>query len=442
MKYVGIALWLILLPLLVALLRQNPHRRHWAYMAIGALLLFAGWHFEAAIIGWPIWNGTVKGTEISPLDALALALIVTRRRSVGWPPLWSLFALYGAVLAFSVVISQVPMASFFSFWQFLRIALLFVAVAGEGDQPIVRRALLSGLSLGLLMQLFYVVLQKAHGVVQASGTAAHQNMLGMMVALSMLPLVGAILAGSRSKLHYTGIAASLLIIAAGGSRATIGIAGGGVVILVLLSVIRQSTPRKMTIIGAGVLALGVAVPVGLATLKDRFGSSTMIAEDTQRLAFERSARAMAADYPFGVGANLYVSIANTKGYAQRAGVAWNFANRSAPVHNAYLLARAETGWIGESVFILFLVVALIRGLIMAFSKRSGAMGEVALASSIALICNVIHNNYEFASHTYFVLGLLAINMGLISASIRTVRRPKQARRPAPRQGQPIPSRPV
>src|SRR4051812_33274233 len=180
MRYVAIVIWLISVPMLISLLRQMPHLRKWAFLVMGALLLFAGWHFEAAIIGWPLWTGVVRGLEIAPIDAIALALIVTRRQSYGLPPLWGFLAFYGAALFLSLVISQVPMATAFVVWQYLRIIVLFAAIAGEGDRPDMRQALLNGLSLGLLMQLFYVVQQKASGMVQAVGTTIHQNTLGMM----------------------------------------------------------------------------------------------------------------------------------------------------------------------------------------------------------------------------------------------------------------------
>jgi O-antigen ligase len=159
----------------------------------------------------------------------------------------------------------------------------------------------------------------------------------------------------------------------------------------------------------------------MMTLKERFGSSSITVQDDQRPAFERAAAAMAADHPFGVGANLYVPTANTKGYADKAGVAWNFYNRSAPVHNAYLLTRAEAGWLGELAFIMLLVVPLLRGLQFAFSRRRGASGEIALGCAVALGVNIVHNNFEFAGLLYNVLMLLAINIALIAATLRTAR---------------------
>src|SRR5690606_7875244 len=122
----------------------------------------------------------------------------------------------------------------------------------------------------------------------------------------------------------------------GGSRGAMAIVAIALVVLVLLSLARRFTQQKLKVLGFGILALAVVVPVGLNTLTARFGDTPFTAEEDQRAAFERAARAMAADHPLGVGANLFVSVNNLQGYAERAGVAWNFANRSAPVHNAYL----------------------------------------------------------------------------------------------------------
>lgn len=425
MRYVALVLILASLPAFIGFLRQNPHRRAWAFTALGVMLFLGDTlRIDGAIIAWPLWNGIARGVEISPVDSLMVALIATRRRTPGALPLWSVVGLYGAALCLSLVPASVPMASLFVCWQFARMILLFMAVGGECHRDDLRAGLLAGLSLGLMLQAGYVMQQKAHGMVQATGTMFHQNSLGMMTELAVLPLLAALLAGDRRKLIIAGIVAGMIVIAGGGSRGAMGIAGGGVVVMMLLSLIRGVTPIKAKVVGLGLVALAIATPLAMMTLKDRFGSSSMTVQDDQRPAFERAATEMAADHPLGVGANLYVPTANTKGYADRAGVAWNFANRSAPVHNAYLLARAETGWAGELALILLLIVPLLRGLRLAFARRHGLRGEMALGSAVALGVNVVHNNFEFAVMTYNVMALLFVNLGLVAALLYADRRSK------------------
>ncbi len=430
MHYVVFALILLSTPMLASMLRQYPDLRPWALTAIGALMFTGGnLRIDAALIGWPMWNGTARGIEISPIDALAMALILTRRGKGPTRPFWIAIGAYGAVLLLSMTQASVWMATLFSCWQFVRAGIVFTAIAGECAWPDLRSGLFRGLSLGLMLQACYVINQKLHGMVQATGTMFHQNTLGMMTELALLILIAALLAGERSKLIKVGIAAGLIVIAGGGSRGAMGIAGGGVVVYVLLSLIRGVTPIKMKMVGLGMLAAVVVVPLGMATLKERFGSESITTQETQRAAFERAATAMAADHPvLGVGANLYVPTANLKGYADRAGVAWNFANRSAPVHNAYLLARAETGWAGELAFLALLIAPLVIGLRFAFKNRVGVSGEIALGAAIAMGVNLVHNSYEFTVFNYEVLTLVFMTIGVIAAQVRGIpaARPRRA----------------
>ena len=428
MRYVALALILISLPVFINLLRGNSLPRPWAFAALGLMLFFGDtWRIDGSVIAWPLWTGTARGIEFSPVDTLALALIATRRPMPGALPFWGPIGFYGAMLLLSALPSSVALATLFSVWQFGRAVLLFAALGGEMQRPDLRNGLLTGLALGLMLQAGYVAQQKASGVVQATGTMFHQNALGMMTELALLPLIAALLAGDKRKVVLVGVGAGLLVIAGGGSRGAMSIAGGGAAVLLLLSLIRGMTPAKAKVAGLAVLALALAAPVAMWTLRDRFGANSITTQDDQRPAFERAARAMASDHPFGVGANVYVPTANTEGYADKAGVAWNFANRSAPVHNAYLLARSETGWLGEIGWILLLVLPMLQCLRFAFGRRQGAAGEVALGSAVALGVNIVHNNFEFAVFTYNVLALLFVNLGLAAAQLRAARFAPRAR---------------
>ena len=434
MGYLLLLVILATLPLILSVLRSQPHRRPLAMTGIAlALFLGSALRVDGTLISWPMWTGTSRGMQVSLVDTLALALILTRRPVPGRLPFWGLLGFYALPLALSLIPAAVPMASFFTCWNYARVVLVFAAVAGECHRDDMRRALLTGLALGLILQAGYVAQQKASGMVQAMGTMVHQNVLGLMTELALIPLLAALLGGDRRKIILAGVAAALIVVAGGGSRGTMGFAGGGAVVMILLSLIRGVTPAKMRVLGFAVLGLAVAAPIGFITLKDRFGNTSMTTQDDQRPAFERSARAMSADHPMGVGANLYVTTANLKGYADRAGVAWNFSNRSAPVHNAYLLARAETGWLGEIALILLIVIPMLRGLKIAFAHRQGMPGEVALGSAVAIGVNAIHNNYEFATHTYNVMALLIINIGFIAAQVRAAAQAKR-QRPGPRPG--------
>lgn len=437
MGYVLLLAVLATLPVFVTLLRRYPHRRNWAIAAIAIALFLGNIRTSAFVIGWPAWPGPVRGLEVSLIDMLALALILTRAKLSGRLPFWGVIAFYGFVLALSVLLAAIPMASGFAVWQFGRLVLLFAALGGEFHRLEALRALVAGLAIGGLIEAGFVIQQKLGGAIQASGNIGHQNMLGMMVELALLPILASLLAGDRRKIVMAGAVGFLIVIAGGGSRGTVAFAALGIVVLMLLSFARSRTTAKFRVAGIGVLALAVAAPLTLATLQDRFGNQTISTADESREALKRAARAISADYPFGIGANQYVNFANKYGYSARAGVEWGSGTLGAPVHHSYLLARVETGWLGEVAFILLLVIPMLRGLVFAFRNRDGPRGEIVLGASIAISLNIAHNNFEYVTHSYNVFAILIINMAVIAALLRPA--PNVARRPSAR---PMADRPL
>jgi O-antigen ligase len=410
-------------PIFVHLLTRYPQKRSLAFTVLAGLLFFAGAiRLEAYFYGWPAWQGTVKGFALSPVDTLAIALIVTRRSRARAIPFAGLFAIYGLTLLISLIPATNAMAAAFSFWLLIRTFLLFAAISLEASKPEVVRALVTGLCIGLAIQAGYVLNQRFHGVVQASGTMPHQNILGMVTEAALLPCVAAMLGGDRRIHVRMGVIAGLTIVALGGSRATLGFTFFGLATLFVLSLLRGATPSKLRILGFAVILSLLAVPIGSATLKRRFGESSFAAPDNGRIALEREANMMAADHLLGVGANNFVLVGNVKGYAARAGVDPMEANRSKPTHNAYLLAKAETGWLGEIALIFLLLIPPYRGLRFGFAKKKGADGETALGSAMAVIVIALHSNYEYAIHMYNALSLTVLNIGIIS-SLLTFRRP-------------------
>lgn len=431
MRFVALALILLSFPILVAWLKQNVARRDWALFAVGLFtFIFHNLQVDAAIISWALWPGISRGIIVSPIDTIGWALILTRSGARNRLPFIGLILLYMVPATLSMAVSAVWMASLFVPLQTLRLLLTFIAVAGELHRPTALRSLFGGMSVGLMVQAGYVIDQKLKGVVQATGTAFHQNMLGMMVHMIIVPMLAAVLEGQRSKLVYAGIVAGLIIVAGGGSRAAMGITAAGLVLVLLLSLMRRMTPRKGKIMAAALVVAAVMVPLGLATLEDRFGDRSLVTEEEERAAFERAARAMADDHPLGVGANTYVTVSNVQGYAQRAGVVWNKGSRSAPVHNAYLLARAETGWLGNIMLIAMLVIPLIAGLRIAFSERSSPLGGVALGSSVAALMVMLHSNYEYAWFLEEPQRVYFLNMAIIAAASVALRRARREARKA------------
>ena len=427
-------LLLLSLPLFAMLLQGKERNRLWAFAAIAALPFCSNLPITGYLYGWFPFYGIVIGFGVALMDILAAALIFSRRKALRKLPFWPIFALYGITLLLSIFSSPRWIATTFVWWQFARMLLLFAAVGGEAYRPEVRQFLIFGWAIGLIYQAANVFIQKLNGVVQASGTFGHQNILGLAIELSILPLIGAYLAGNRSKFIPIGIVSALICVAGSGSRATVGLVGVSIVGLVTISLIRRLTPHKTKAVAFAVVGIAIASPFAIATLNSRFDGASFVTEEEGRLAFEKAAAAMAEDHPIGVGANQSVYVSNQNGYAERAGVSWRFQDRSVPVHNAYLLARAETGWLGQIAFFLMLAVPAFFAFRLAFANRNWPGGELLLGCGMAIVTNMVHNNYEFATHTAPIMSLLFINFGIIAALWRVEkgRKRKPLRRPSGR----------
>jgi hypothetical protein len=422
LRWIALAVILASLPAFVYLLR-NERTRDWAVLALGGMMFMVGkLQIDAAIISWPLWPGPVRGVLISPVDTLALALIVTRGARDNRIPFPLMSLLFLVPIALSIVVSNVPMASAMSLLQAAQLILFATAIAGEMTRPSALPRLLQGLSLGLIVQAGFVVQQKLAGVVQADGTLDHQNSLGMMVELAVLPLIGYLLEGGKSRLCYAGVAAGLLCVAGGGSRGTLLFLAIGLVVLVLFSLARGFSARKGKMLAAGIVAALIFVPLSVMTLKDRFGDATLVTEEKERVAMAKAARAMAADHPLGVGANTYVTVANTEGYAAAAGVAWREASRVAPVHHVFLLKRAETGRLGEITLYLLMALCAWRGLSLGRRARAPLLGGVTLGGGAAAVAALAHGHYEYVFSVGIIQRLFWLNIAIVFACLMVERR--------------------
>jgi O-antigen ligase len=431
MHYLAAAFVLTTYPALVWLLSTYPGYRRWAYFFLGVLPFVAqAWQLDGAIINWATWPGYAKGVVVTVEDSLALAIITTHRKPSGMVPLSGFLAMYMAAVALSIGMAEVPLASFFYLFQLLRFAVVMVAVAKIAGDPRSLQWLAMGLASAMGYEAVVTMNQKFSGMFRAPGTMASPNELGMMAHLVLLPILGMLLAGYRSKVLMLGIAATLVVVVTGASRATTGLIALGIILLLLLSLIRRSTAHKRRMVGLAAVTMIVATPFLLQSISERLQQQFEHQSDyDERAAFERAAKAMWKDHPMGVGANEYVVIANSKGYSSRAGVTWSSNSRATNVHNTYLLVAAETGWVGLVTFVALIGAAILGGLRFAFGNRRDPRGDVALGSAIALAMVALHSKYEWITVTYQVQYAIAISFGIIGGLIRLRElERKQARR--------------
>ena len=418
MRFVALVVIIFAVPAFMMVLRHNAQARRLVYFSLGFLpLLVAGWNLDAALISWSSWPGQTKGVLISLLDALALAVLLTFRPKLLSYPFVGVILAYLLSAALSIAFADNPEAAFFYVWQLGTILLVFAAVATVCKFDQAPRLIVAGLICGISLQAGIAVTQKIQGVIQVSGTLGHQNLLGMVTHFVLFPSLALLLASGKSRLPLLGVVAALLIVAFGASRATIGLAGIGVVLLIFLSMIRKPSARKTRAAIGGIVVLAIAAPVAWSSLEQRFAVKSAEGSSEERMAFERAASMIIKDNPMGIGANQYVVVANTQGYSQAAGVIWNQTSRSAPVHNTYLLVAAETGYLGLICFMLFMFVPIIAALRFAWQNRNDPNGELALGTGVAMIVVSMHSLYEWVLVMAVVQYMIAVNIGILAGLI-------------------------
>lgn len=429
MKWIAILLFIAMVPVLIARLRTNPGQAPTIWVAMGFLpFVIDAWHLQVAPIAWAMWPGYVKGMEVSALDAMALAVVLSYPNVRVKSPMLVILPIYILITLSTMAYSGVPEAAFFYAWQLARVLLLFVAVAKICQDERGPSAIIFGMVLGICLQAGIAIEQRLTGVAQSSGTFGHQNLLGMISHFVTFPALALLLVDGKNRAPFFGILSGAIVAILGASRATLGLAGAGFIGLLLVSSARKPTARKSKIVGMATIAMVIAVPLGLSALQKRFDAVPLSSDYSERAAFERAAKMAIADHPMGVGANQYVVAANTQGYSDRAGVVWNFGSRAANVHNAYLLVWAETGFLGMIAFIAMLLTPMVRAFRTAWRNRQDPRGELLLGLGMSLAVVGVHCFYEWVFVNHSVQVMFAIDAGIIAGLVRQVSLAQSKRR--------------
>lgn len=414
MKWVFLLALVALVPVLAGWIAQNPNKRPAVAVVMGLLpFVMAPWHLYVAPYGWPIWAGHTKGIELSLLDAIAFAVLVSPPRSRFKLPFKAAFFTYLGCVLLSLAVARMPTATVFYLVQVLRMTVVFAAIVKLCEHERVPAALMTGMILGIGTQAYYAISGFAGGAVESAGTFGHRNLLGLVTHFVLLPSLALVLAGERGWAPKAGVFLSAIVVILTSSRATIGLAGPACFGLLILSMIRKNSSRKAAIVTAACIGLAIAAPLAIASLDKRF-ERTGVSDESERIAFENAAKMMIVENPLGVGANNYVFVANGEGYSSRAGVHWGYGSRSTSVHNAYLLIAAETGYLSLIAFCLLLALAIKTAFQTAWRYRNDRRGELSLGLGVALLVVAIHSKFEWAALVFSVQYLLACNLGLIA----------------------------
>jgi O-antigen ligase len=413
--------WIFLLalfigtPALAGFLRSQPRQIVNTCFVLGATMFFLAPRLWAAPVAWPLWPGLARGIEISFVDAISIALIASTK-SVRIPRTLKLaFAIYCLAILVSTFTAYQWIPATFYAWQLLRTVLLFIAVARvcatvEGA-PV---ALISGLGFGLMVEAVLVIYQYLTGSPRPGGSLGHPNFIGLSLDFVIFPTIALMLGTRRTYWPAATAAAGLIIAVLGGSRATMGLLAIGVILTVVLSLYHRKTSRKNAFAGLLAMLLIASAPAMLWAANRRTDAAKA-SSDYERSAMKEAARMIISDHPFGVGANQYVLVANTGGYSQRAGVAWNEDNRAAAVHSTYYLVTAEMGFLGLVGFLATLASIVLLGVRLLRRHVAGEYGELVPGLLATMIVVLAHISYEFVFMDFVLHYLFAISTGLLVA---------------------------
>ena len=418
MKFVALLIALCCILPLSIIIRGNRRIADIAWISIGFLpfLLPAIPQLDLGIVTLDeVWHGYSHGVEVSFVDSIALAILFSlpKTKNVLWFHVPLAFYLFALVLAWFQAAQ--PLAAFFYIFQFAKVYLLIVVIARGCEREDVPLLLMKGFALGLALQLLTVVLQVVSGAyIQPPGTFSHQNTLGMALHLAAIPSFAMFLAGARGWQFLIAPPAALLVAALTASRASLGVYLGGLCLAYLLSLLRGVSKRKLATGLTGFVLLLVAVPVAISSFERRF-EATPLGEDTydERAAFNRAAMMIVGDHPWGVGSNHYVYTAKNFGYSLRAGVIPVEGNLNNIVHNAYLLAAVETGYIGLAAFLLLCFYPLF--ISWQYARVAGSMlvGDLLAGIAAALVAVYLHSAYEYILFGKDMHYLFGITLGIV-----------------------------
>jgi hypothetical protein len=435
-KWVFLLGLMVFTPWLAVHLKANRRHLPYACFALGALpYLLNGLNVTASPISWPHWPGPVKGLDISLLDAIAVAIIYATKRVKTPLLLKAAFALYCSAIIVSTISAGEAgrMPSIFYAWQVGRAVLVYFAAARAcATIPNGAIGIVFGLGAGLAFQSLVALKSYLGGDLQAGGWFGHQNLLGMTSHFAVFPAAALALAGLYSKRSLGIVAAGLLVAFTGGSRATIGLFAIGLVVTLVLSLWRKTTGRKTAVAAALVVTLVASLPI-LYSAIGRRSDKTREDSNIERTLMIQAAKLIISDHPLGVGANRYVIVANIGGYSDRVGLAWNKANRTAPVHNSYYLVTAELGWLGLCGLIALLGSIITLGLRAVRTAPPGPEGELLVGLTATALIFAAHAFYEWVAMVDSIHYLFGINVGLLVgvAQLAGARRRSARSTPAP-----------
>ncbi len=336
--------------------------------------------FDINFVSREWYRGTTRGFEVSALDVLALAVLVSavvRPRHAQaprwfWPAGLLPLLAYTGYCGLTILFAEQKLFGMFEFSKLLRglVVLLAAAFYVRGEREL--RLLVLALACAVFAEGALAFRERyLDGIHRAAGTLVHPNSLSMWLCLTAPVLVAAVTANIPAWLRLGALAA--IGAAVIGMVLTVSRAGIPIFAMVMLATIAVCVSWRVTFKKLAVTALITAsVMILIArswdTLAARYRESTFTEEylDTRtagRGMYFRQARVIVEQQPLGVGLNNW-SYAVSKTYGRQLGLDYrdydrvrptgdkNYASETfaPPAHNLAALTVGELGLPGLALF--------------------------------------------------------------------------------------------
>lgn len=364
------------------------------------------------------YRGHTKGFEFNWLEALALALSLSafleKRRDFRWMPpgLW-VWLVWVAASCLSVVGAINPHYVWMPAFKFLKMSLLFAGVFHAIHDERDVRAIMRGFSIALILQLLVCLyFRYVKGAYRVTGWFEHQNPMAMWSYLVALPLLGLALSKQTRKgdfiLHAAAFGSAGLVVLLSVSRASLAAFGIGTVVVVAASFL-QGVTLRLTLFSAFLAVGGIAaMAMAMDTFVERMQSAGDDSpENDLRWALNAQSAAMLSDHPAtGIGWNNF-GLANSRPEGDKYSAileSWE-SNRGHAIYaeqfmanplteSLYWLLLAETGMIGFTLFLVFLLLTVWYGIRGILRYWRGPLGLFLLGLLVALVLTYFQGRVE------------------------------------------------
>ncbi len=379
-----------------------------------------------------LWAVTVAALATVPALAVPalVGLLVAATARLGWRASWRRLAgmwpspLVGAtvVLALAQLPDGTPWPDLFGLLAWGGV-LAIILPSATGTDARHRAAVADGLLIGTLVALAaHLVLAApelrswlAGGAARAAGGAPHPNVLAAAVLLASLTLalIADAAQGLRRGLALAGVAASLVLLLASGSRAVVLGAAGGAALWALgaLLMARDRGSRLQRSMALLVLVLALAAPLTLVGVRG-LALASLVHTDVERAAVMSVALDLAAARPLlGHGAASWTSLVAAAEPALPVGV---FAHAHAvPLH---LLVHGGAWGLVLAALLLLAGVRRLAPWLRPRVARSSLLGPLAAAVVGGLGLQALVDLVVVDPVVYVAAG------GVVAAIVATLRR--------------------